>query len=132
MEPGLYLGVYGTPVAGEVMRLEVRVRDRELTEGLRAYVDRRLRFALSRFGRRIGLVTVRIADVNGPRGGVDKQCRIHAEVIPSGNVDLEETDADLYAAIDRAADRVRRAIARELERAREWPLERRLRGSGRR
>jgi ribosome-associated translation inhibitor RaiA len=59
---------------------------------------------------------VRIADLNGPRGGVDRQCRITVDVRPSRTVILEETDADLYRAIDRAAHRVGQSVRRQLER----------------
>ncbi len=83
-----------------------------------AYTERRLRFALGRFGTRIRQIMVRIADLNGPRGGVDKQCRITVDVRPFGTVILEETDADLYRAIDRAAHRVSQSVRRELERLR--------------
>lgn len=38
------------------------------------------------------------------------------EMIPSGRVIVQVADIDLYAAIDRVADRMSRAVARELER----------------
>ena len=43
---------------------------------LTAHVERRLRFALTRFSGRIGRVNVFLTDQNGPRGGIDKTCRI--------------------------------------------------------
>jgi len=82
-------------------------------------MERRLRFALTRFGGRVGRVKVRISDVNGPRGGIDKCCRICAEIVPFDTVVLEEVDAELHAAIDRAADRLGGSFARRLKRARE-------------
>ena len=33
---------------------------------------------------------------------------------------VEHTDADLFVALDRAADRASRSVARALEREREW------------
>ncbi len=102
------------------MQLQVRGRNIELTEALRAHVERRLQFALSRFGQRIGRVLVRLADVNGPRGGDDKSCHVDVNLFPSGKVLVEDLDADLYAAIDRAAERVGRSVVRELEREREF------------
>ena len=67
------------------MQLQVRGRNIELTEALRAHVERRLQFALSRFGQRIGRVLVRLADVNGPRGGDDKSCHVDVNLFPSGS-----------------------------------------------
>ncbi len=65
---------------------------------------------------------LRIDDVNGPRGGTDKRCQIVARLAPWGEVRVQELDEDFYAAISRAADRLARAVAREMERRREMPL----------
>lgn len=100
------------------MELEIRVQHTDLTEALRSYVERRLRFSLGRFGGRVGRVTVRIFDLNGPRGGNDKCCRLSAGVVPSGGVGVEATDANLYAAIDRATERLGRSFRRHLDRMR--------------
>jgi ribosome-associated translation inhibitor RaiA len=76
---------------------------------------RRLEFALGRFRGRIRSVTVRVADVNGPRGGVDKTCLATIRLDASKRlVVIEETDVDAVVAIDRAADRASRAVARML------------------
>jgi putative sigma-54 modulation protein len=84
----------------------------------RERVERRLGFALGRFGDRVGRVTVHLVDVSGPRGGVDKRCRVVVEVPGHGAVVVEEADADLNALIDRAADRIGQAVRRRLDRAR--------------
>ena len=54
---------------------------------------------------------------NGPRGGKDKRCCIQVPFPGTRNVVIEDTEADLYVAIDRAADRAARAVSRRLERA---------------
>lgn len=101
------------------MRLDIRGQHIEVTTALHAHAARRLQFALGRFGQRIARVAVRLTDLNGPRGGMDKQCQMVAEMAPGGKVIVEAIDADLYAAITQAADRLGRAVARELERQRE-------------
>ena len=101
------------------MKFSIRGRHIGLTEALLAHVERRLRFALSRFGQKIRQVAVQLTDLNGPRGGVDKQCRVTATLSPSGRVMVEEIDAALHTAIDRAAERLERSVVRELERRRE-------------
>lgn len=98
------------------MRIEIRGRGLTTSDGLRARLERRLAFALGRFAPRIGRVRVRLEDVNGPRGGVDKRCRLEIAIHPDLTVVVEEPDPDLYAAIDRAAERAGRAVARELQR----------------
>lgn len=98
------------------MRVEVRGRGVSASTALREHAGRRLRFALGRFGARVARVSARLADVNGPRGGVDKECRLAARLQPAGELVVSERDADLYAAIDRAASRLGRAVSRELGR----------------
>ena len=80
------------------------------------YVERRLRFALGRFGDRVRTVWVSLRDQNGPRGGPDKQCRIEVDGGRELRVVTEETHADLHFAIDRAAERTGRSFARALGR----------------
>ena len=57
---------------------------------------------------RIQRVVMRLSDINGPRGGADKRC--HLQVVLAGlpDVVVEDIEADLYVAIDRAS-RSRRA-----------------------
>ncbi len=99
------------------MRLDIRGRNLALTPSLLDHVARRLRFALGRFGGSIRQITVRVADVNGPRGGIDKRCHVHVDVA-GRTVTIEELDRDLYAAVDRAAERAGRAAERTLARVR--------------
>lgn len=104
------------------MKLEIFAQRIEATEVLSTHIERRLRFALGRFGARVARVAVTLTDLNGPRGGVDKQCRIVAFLVPKGEVVVEVRDADIFIAVDRAADRLGRVMARELERLREQAI----------
>ena len=55
------------------MQLRIRGVNYGLDDGLKDHIERRLRFALGRFAARIHRLTVRLTDVNGPRGGLDKR-----------------------------------------------------------
>ncbi len=101
------------------MELGIRGRHIALTATLLAHVERRLRFALSRFEQKIRQIAVRVTDLNGPRGGFDKQCRVTATLSPSGKVTVGATDADLHAAIDHAANRLKHSVTHALKRRRE-------------
>lgn len=100
------------------MQIEIHARDFVLTDGLREAVERRLRFALGRFDERPLRVSVRLSDINGPRGGEDKHCAIRVRVGGLPDIVVEDTEADLYAAVNRATERVARALRRKLQRAR--------------
>ena len=99
------------------MDTDIRILSTDLTEALQSYIERRLHFSLGRFGRRVGRISVRITDVNGLRGGVDKACYVSAELLPSGGTVIQRTvDANLYAAIGRAVEGLGHLFARALER----------------
>jgi ribosomal subunit interface protein len=100
------------------MQLEIKARV-GMSEALRNTIERRMAFALGRFGARISAVTVWLSDVNGPRGGVDKLCQVQVALASGPALRVEQADADLYTAIGRAADRVGRVVARDLARRRE-------------
>lgn len=97
------------------MRIAVHEYRTDLVQAFKAYVERRLRYALNRFGGRVGRVTVRIS-ADGPAENI---CRISAEILPFGRIAVEETDSDLFAAIDRATGRIGWLFGRKLERARD-------------
>jgi putative sigma-54 modulation protein len=97
------------------MKIEIRAHDTEPASVLQAYVDRRLGFALNRFRERIGGVIVRFSNTHH-RGRVDTRCQIDVGLLPSGHLRAEDTSADLFVAVDGAADRTSHAIARTLER----------------
>ena len=96
------------------MRFDIRIQKLDLHQEVSHYIERRLRFSLSRLVSRLRTVNVRVFDVNGPRGGIDKCCRITAHLLPSETVVLQEVDADLFAAIDRATRRISRTFTRSL------------------
>ena len=73
------------------MRIQVRAGI-EAGRALHEAAQRRLRFALGRFDRRIDGVRVRFHDVNGPRGGVDQECQVTVRLgRPAELVVVEET-----------------------------------------
>ena len=88
------------------MRFDIRIQKLDLHQEVSHYIERRLRFSPSRLASRLRTVNVRVFDVNGPRGGIDKCCRITAHLFPSETVVMQEVDADLFVAIDRATRRI--------------------------
>jgi ribosomal subunit interface protein len=96
------------------VKVEIRQRDIEVTEVLRTHVERRLGLALGRFADRIGRVTVRFSGAADHMGEQATRCQIDVSLRPQ-NVRAGDTDADLFAAVDNASDRVSRSVARILE-----------------
>lgn len=103
------------------MRITIQSHGFILTEALRAYVEQRLRAALGWSGTRLRKLVVSLSDINGPRGGIDKRCKIQVQLSGGKDVVIEDTEADMYTAIDRAAERADRAVVRRVERLRNFP-----------
>ncbi|TQV76794.1 HPF/RaiA family ribosome-associated protein [Aliikangiella marina] len=92
------------------MLVEVYSRKLNDSQALKTYVHRRLGFALDRFTNRITRVHVRLADINGPRGGKDKSCLMQVFFDQMPHILIESLDESIFSAIDNAAERARRAI----------------------
>lgn len=101
------------------MLIDIQARGFPLTKALRAYINRRTDFALRTRDHRIQHIMVRLSDTNGPRGGIDKCCRIQVEITQLPDVVVEDTEANLYVAIDRAVDKASRTVGRRLTRQRD-------------
>jgi ribosome-associated translation inhibitor RaiA len=91
------------------------VNEVALDSAFRTYIERRLQFALSRYGGRVGDVAVRVSS----DGRALSRCRITVDVVPFGRVSVDEAGPDLFAAIDRAGGRLGRIFGRELGRLRD-------------
>src|SRR5688500_17251293 len=99
-----------------MMTIDTRALDFTLTDAIREHAETHVRRALSPVSRWVSDVTVRTEDVNADRGGIDKRCRVVANLRHRGAVVAEATDANLYAAIDAAAARLRRSAVRAVRR----------------
>ena len=100
------------------MNIDIQSLGFPITGALSDHAKRRLRFVLTRRSDRIQRIVVRLGDENGPRGGADKFCRIQVYLIDAPVAAVEDIAADLYAAIDRATDRVGRVVVKHLDRLR--------------
>ncbi|MEZ4647768.1 MAG: HPF/RaiA family ribosome-associated protein [Candidatus Eisenbacteria bacterium] len=98
------------------MKIEMQSRGIELTEHLKAYVDRRVRFALSRHGQHVRRIQVRLADLNGPRGGLDTRCQMEVFVNQGDPIVVDVQDMDAKLAVGRAARTAGRRLRERLGR----------------
>jgi len=98
------------------MQIKIQAQSFSLTSALQSHVQRRLRFALTSSTDHIQRVMVRLSDINGPRGGQDKHCRIQIVLKGMPDVVINDTESNLYAAISRAIGRASRSVARRLRR----------------
>ena len=98
------------------MRINIQGLGFPLTAALLDHTERRLRFALTRTSDRIKRVVVRLGETNVSRGGEDQFCRMQVYLGHAAPVLIEDTGADLYAVIDRVAERAGRNVAKHVDR----------------
>ncbi len=89
--------------------IEVRSQIDALESEIQEFAERRISFALDHL-RRVRRIQISLEDVNGPKGGRDKHCRIIA-VIGSTSMILDETQPDWQSALARAVHRLDRSAS---------------------
>jgi ribosome-associated translation inhibitor RaiA len=98
------------------MLIDTRAMGFSLTDAIRGHVESRVEAALAPVAGWVLNVTARVDDVNADRGGVDKRCGLVASLRGHGVAVAEALNADLYAAVDEAASRLRRSAVRAVTR----------------
>lgn len=90
-----------------------------ISESLKAHIVTNLKRLDLHYGDHIHDVKVRILDVNGPRGGVDKVCRLQIHFNDHHSINTEGRHTDLYSAVNMAAYRMERSIESALDASRD-------------
>jgi ribosome-associated translation inhibitor RaiA len=96
--------------------LNVRTEGVELDPALQDYVLDRAGRKFGKFARHVERVTVRFEDANGPRGGVDLDCRVKMVLSGAPSIIVSKRAAEPRTAFDVAADAAERTLRRTVER----------------
>ncbi len=97
------------------MQLFFKSRDAQAAD-LLELTQRRTRFVLRRLAWLVPHATVRMSDVNGPRGGIDKQCQVEPKTDVAGTVVVTSVTSDWRSALDKALARAARFVLRLVRR----------------
>jgi putative sigma-54 modulation protein len=97
------------------MRLHLAARRVELSLELQDFIKRPVQFGLGRFANKINCLSMRLADVNGTRGGVDKCCDVQIDAGLNRPIVVRERQDSVHAAIAFALHRAELAISRHLQ-----------------
>jgi hypothetical protein len=81
---------------------------------LRELAETRTRFAMRRLTWLVPRAEVSLSDVNGPRGGVDKRCRVELRTHCAGIVQVTALARDWRTALESALERAGRVLLRQL------------------
>lgn len=86
--------------------------DVKLSDKLSKHIHSSLEKVDRRFGDWLTRTEAFIKDVNGPKGGVDKHCRLEARPRGTEPVVVDHQDEDLYTCVSRAAEKLEKALER--------------------
>lgn len=96
------------------MQIDIQTHGLALTEDLRTYTERRLRYALSWAKSHIRSVEVRCVNETVPFGGIWNRCTLCLRVQRGEDLIIKDLEADIHTAIERACDRASRTLARQI------------------
>lgn len=105
----------------------IRLLGAELSSNDRARLREKLGARLGKFADSIERITIRVKDVNGPRGGIDQVCQIKVVLIGLPSVVFEAQDAVLDRAINKALAGAERSVRQSLQRRRMEPMKKQAR-----
>ncbi len=102
--------------------VNIRAAGVDVADDIREYIRRKLGTKLGKFAMSIERVSVRLRDVNGPRGGVDHHCQVKVVLSGLPSVVVESQDGSLQSAIDDAMTAATRGVRKSLQRRRTKPI----------
>lgn len=100
------------------MDITTRAQDFEMSTAIDRFVRDQVSSMLRRFDEDIIAADVFMKDINGPKGGIDKQALIRVQLRNGQVIALETQHEHLYAAIKKGTKRTRQAVRRQLRKSR--------------
>ena len=100
----------------------IRSMGSALDKDHKEYLQRKLQRMSEKFAPEIERTSVRLQDVNGPRGGIDKRCQVKVVLRGLPSVYVDERHRSVQAAMDGALARADHAVRQALQRRRTRPL----------
>lgn len=99
------------------MKILFKSRDPK-AESLREWASERVAFAFRRHPWAAPRATVQLSDLNGPRGGLDKECVLEVSAAGASPVIIRAVADNWHTALNRALARATACLTRMLRRSR--------------
>ena len=99
---------------GQAMKVEIQSECQELNAALTDHIQRKVNMAFSRLEPRITEIVVRLSTARIAGNDARANCWLQVSIDTLGNVVVEDTQVDIFAAIDRAVQRAHRSVTRIL------------------
>lgn len=96
------------------MRLQIQTQGLLLSRQDRDEIRTRIHNAFARFGHKTLGASLHLQDINGPRGGQDKNCHLVVELEDTTAV-ITDRGSDLKSVVNRAVHRAVQTLRRQLQ-----------------
>ena len=96
------------------MKINIIKRKLELEKEQHEEAISRCERLCKRFVDSINSVTMRLSDINGPKGGIDKECIVQIQLINGGVITAAKRHEHVPGAIHRSLDTARALLRRKL------------------
>lgn len=106
------------------MRCEIKVEKHLISDPVLSYFNKQLSELNPRFDSIIRHLIITARDINGPRGGQDKECVIFAYLSSGRSIRISARAVDLYQAVDMVIEKTKARVANlKMQRIsrRRWP-----------
>ena len=97
------------------MQIQVHTSGFDLTPALAAWTHAKVTRSLQRLGDDVSTVDVYLKDLNGPKGGADKEAALRIKTRGAAPIFVDARKTNLYAAIEVAASGAKRCLSRTLK-----------------
>jgi putative sigma-54 modulation protein len=102
------------------MKVLMRGVHLDLSDSLRDYANQHLVDPIAKYiDDEATEIEIALVDINGPKGGVDQECRVTVRMPGFSGIHITQTAETMYQAIDATRDRLEMTIKRTLEKRRE-------------
>lgn len=98
------------------MQININSTDISIDAQLKKRLTQQFQFLCSKHDDSISRISLTLSDVNGPKGGNDKQCKVVVFLIGREEVVITERQSTLQRAIDRALQRTGFNLQQRLKR----------------
>ena len=102
------------------MQTTIHSTDFSVTEALNIFINRRARKSMTPCAEWVESLTIRLKDINGPKGGQDKECCVEVKVADHPPIVVRKRSTDAYKSVQTALSRAARTTLRKIEKRRNY------------
>lgn len=100
------------------MQTVIHSNDFALTDALNDFIKQQAGKSMSACTDQVERLIIRLKDINGPKGGHDKECCVEVKIANHAPIVVSKKSSDAYASIRKALGRASRTTLRKLNKRR--------------